>query len=66
MSYFFIDLIYKTNIIIKKPYKYLDHTRDLLRTPMQWNIKAQAGFSLNDQTYLPVNSNYSYLNVEVF
>lgn len=38
--------------------------RDNARTPMQWTAGAQAGFSSNTQTWLPVNPNHTDINVE--
>ncbi|HET9086906.1 MAG TPA: alpha-glucosidase [Acidobacteriaceae bacterium] len=38
--------------------------RDGARTPMQWTPGAQAGFSTNPHTWLPVAANYTKVNVE--
>lgn len=39
--------------------------RDGERTPMQWTSGAQAGFSTNSQTWLPIPASYKTNNVEV-
>jgi alpha-glucosidase len=38
--------------------------RDGERTPMQWTAAAQAGFSSNPKTWLPIPPNYKAVNVE--
>ncbi|WP_161979689.1 glycoside hydrolase family 13 protein [Streptococcus sp. S784/96/1] len=38
--------------------------RDNARTPMQWNTEKKAGFSASDETWLPVNPNFTLINVE--
>ncbi|XP_014470844.1 PREDICTED: alpha-glucosidase-like [Dinoponera quadriceps] len=39
-------------------------SRDPARTPMQWTSAGSAGFSDNDNTYLPVHPNYIHRNVQ--
>lgn len=38
--------------------------RDHARTPMQWSIKNQAGFTTGNKSWLAVNPNYKTINVE--
>ncbi|MGJ3239131.1 MAG: alpha-amylase family glycosyl hydrolase [Anaerolineae bacterium] len=39
------------------------HTRDVTRTPMQWDASAYAGFSTHE-TWLPINADYLTRNVD--
>ncbi len=38
--------------------------RDELRTPMQWSDAPNAGFSLSQKTWLPVNTDFKEVNVD--
>jgi len=43
---------------------YMMHSRDPQRTPMQWRNETNGGFSDGGSTWLPVNTDYLYINVE--
>ena len=43
---------------------FLECSRDLQRTPMQWSNLENSDFSSTNQTWLPINSNYLEINVE--
>ncbi|XP_017837514.1 maltase A3 [Drosophila busckii] len=42
---------------------YQQFTRDPSRTPFHWSSEANAGFSSNSSTWLPINPNYVTVNV---
>jgi len=45
---------------------YYEHTRDMERTPMQWNSSDDTGFTSSDVTpWLPVNADHVTVNVDV-
>lgn len=41
-----------------------DISRDNSRTPMQWDNSYNGGFSKSEKTWMPVNPNYSEINVK--
>ena len=51
--------------VVKSEYGELPPARDSARTPMQWNDSVNAGFSFGKdvEPYLPINKNYSEVNV---
>lgn len=40
------------------------HQSDWVRSPMQWDDTKNAGFSTNDQPWIPVADNYKEINVK--
>lgn len=40
------------------------NSRDPARTPMQWNSSFAAGFSTNEETFLPINPQFDEINVQ--
>ncbi|KAJ8680493.1 hypothetical protein QAD02_016280 [Eretmocerus hayati] len=46
------------------PEHYQSRSRDINRTPFQWDDTKNAGFSDADETWLPVHSNYKTLNLK--
>uniref|UniRef100_A0A2C9K4R1 Glycosyl hydrolase family 13 catalytic domain-containing protein n=1 Tax=Biomphalaria glabrata TaxID=6526 RepID=A0A2C9K4R1_BIOGL len=47
------------------PDRYLLVSRDVNRSPMQWSDSPQAGFTTGNKTWLPIQANYTSLNVEI-
>jgi alpha-glucosidase len=46
------------------PKRYLTFTRDMQRTPMQWDTNKNSGFTDGEKPWLPVNHNYMNKCVE--
>ncbi|KAH9509944.1 Maltase 1 [Bulinus truncatus] len=47
------------------PDRYLLVSRDVNRSPMQWTDGSMAGFTTGSKTWLPVQANYTQLNVQI-
>lgn len=47
------------------PNNFEQFSRDPARTPFPWDDTKNAGFSTNDTTWLPVNTDYKEMNVKV-
>ncbi|EDS30628.1 conserved hypothetical protein [Culex quinquefasciatus] len=45
-------------------YVYQQYTRDPARTPFQWDSTANAGFTTASKPWLPINPNYTTINVD--
>lgn len=60
------DIYLRNDQIIDKFYNTFGKqiTRDRVRTPFQWDSRAQAGFSNKTKTWIQVNPNYVTVNVE--
>ncbi|XP_065203779.1 maltase A3-like [Planococcus citri] len=46
------------------PYRYLEFSRDVCRTPFHWDDSENAGFTTGLNTWLPVNPGYWKVNVQ--
>lgn len=44
---------------------YHEYSRDPARTPLQWDSTMNAGFSNATRTWLPVNSDYELVNIQL-
>lgn len=45
--------------------RYYLSSRDFHRSPFQWDDSPNAGFTRGNKTWLPVNYNYYYTNVQI-
>lgn len=44
---------------------YFNVSRDIARTPFHWDNTENAGFTNGNKTWLPVNADYYYKNVQI-
>lgn len=66
VNFWLLDLLPKFHFSKKKTLQLIHNcNRDNARTPMQWGKGENADFTSGDETWLPVNSNYPEINVEV-
>ncbi len=65
VNFYLLNLLPKYHFSKKRTLKLIQNVnRDNARTPMQWNEEKNAGFSTNNETWLPVNPNYKDINVK--
>lgn len=43
---------------------YYTVTKDVAKTPFQWDASKSAGFTTNDKPWLPISTNYKCVNVK--
>lgn len=60
-----IEQVLKTGVSSKEYLEQLNKTsRDHARTPMQWTNGSEAGFTTAKKSWLPINPNFTAINVE--
>lgn len=65
VNFYIYDTLRKHHFPAKRALRLVQNcNRDNARTPMQWNGRTSAGFSVNERTWLPVNPNFRQINVE--